>query len=660
MLRFFLGGCGPLLLLLLLALALVAADKEEDVGNFEIMFGDDFEARMKEKLLGGANVLVYFLASWCDNCRAFSPEFDKGAKLALEMQMEGTIAKTVFVEIDADQFNLIGKRYGIEAYPTLKWFPAGSDLDSPEPFVASMDSNGILKFVKEKAGEPIPTLSSQSELKGFVEKVGRDKIEVDGLAMLVSGDLSAVVDAKKALIDVSKRDSTGMRFISFQSVQPDVDLKDFFSEEISQVQGDASIVVVYRNKVSISKVAKLQESSGDFSKNLANFIADTVDVPSDVKELTEDTFDLATDKNDFILVEFYAPWCGYCQRLAPIYEKLAFLAKLHAPEVLIAKVDATASDGLSDRFEIEGFPTLKWIRRKKVHEAFNERQDAFDMLEWIKEKTNPTFVDLSASSEVIQDFLAKHERAAVFFSAENDVPEIIEEATYAAALPAGLVKSTAAEILKKHGLEAGPAFIVKNPDEEINVVSSEELNEAKTVAEVKRTIMDASMPLVVTFSEEFLDEAIEGDSEIILFMVTKKGDASLSTVAAYAKQRGTRDVLFSFLDMDDEESGFALQFFGIKSVPEDAPKRFVRAIFTQEIDEVGAVYPLNGTASAGAWKENQLTVEILDEFIEKLKAGEVEALPEPEFDDYDFEDYDHEDDYDDEDLASSGQEKDEL
>ncbi|XP_058831651.1 protein disulfide-isomerase A3 [Topomyia yanbarensis] len=88
------------------------------------------------------------------------------------------------------------------------------------------------------------------------------------------------------------------------------------------------------------------------------------------------------------LVEFYAPWCGHCKKLTPIYEELA--TKLKDEDVSVVKMDATAND-VPPTFDVRGFPTLYWLSKddKSNPKRYEGGREIDDFMKYIaKHATN--------------------------------------------------------------------------------------------------------------------------------------------------------------------------------------------------------------------------------------------------------------------------------
>ncbi|MCJ1470210.1 hypothetical protein MMC07_008855 [Pseudocyphellaria aurata] len=110
---------------------------------------------------------------------------------------------------------------------------------------------------------------------------------------------------------------------------------------------------------------------------------------SSVLDLIPENFDKVVLKSGKpALVEFFAPWCGHCKKLAPVWEELAQNFAFADDKVSIGKVDADEHKELGRRFGVQGFPTLKWFDgRSDTPTDYNGGRDLDSLSTFIEEKT---------------------------------------------------------------------------------------------------------------------------------------------------------------------------------------------------------------------------------------------------------------------------------
>ncbi len=81
-----------------------------------------------------------------------------------------------------------------------------------------------------------------------------------------------------------------------------------------------------------------------------------------VVELTKDNFEQTITDSDFVIVDFWAPWCAPCRSFAPTYEKVSE----EYDNILFAKVNTEDEQEIAMHFQIRSIPTLMIFREKVI------------------------------------------------------------------------------------------------------------------------------------------------------------------------------------------------------------------------------------------------------------------------------------------------------
>ncbi|XP_072980511.1 protein disulfide isomerase-like 5-2 [Typha angustifolia] len=140
-----------------------------------------------------------------------------------------------------------------------------------------------------------------------------------------------------------------------------------------------------------------------WSLSIGTIVSDEFPRDGSVVELDESNFDAAIAAFNFVLVDFYAPWCGHCKRLSPELDAAApVLAKLNEP-IAIAKINADKYRKLASKYEIDGFPTLKFFMHGIPVEYTGPRKSDL-LVRFLKKFVSPD-VSLLESDSAIRSFV---------------------------------------------------------------------------------------------------------------------------------------------------------------------------------------------------------------------------------------------------------------
>ncbi|XP_043604278.1 thioredoxin domain-containing protein 5 homolog [Bombus pyrosoma] len=378
------------ILLFIFMLSQVNSEQGDHIHTTMQYTKDNFSTEIQKK-----NHFIMFYAPWCGHCQRLEPTWEQLAKMSNLEDKNVKIAK-----VDCTTDNSLCTEHDVTGYPTLKFFKAGEakgtkfrgarDLPSLTSFLTaqlgiSMESedeaptppepvNGLLELTEDTFDKHVSTgyhfVKFYAPWCGHCQKLAPTWEE---LANSLRND---------NYVSISKVDCTQHRSVCGQ-----FDIKGYptllWIEDGKKVDKYAGQRTHEELKVYVSKMLEKENDQANIKTENLDSTTHTV------LSLTGESFKHGIE-NGISFVKFFAPWCGHCKRLAPIWKDLGkkFLTN---DNVKIAKVDCTldVSKELCNEQEVDGFPTLYLYRDGLKVSEYNGARNLDDLTEFVLNYIQP-------------------------------------------------------------------------------------------------------------------------------------------------------------------------------------------------------------------------------------------------------------------------------
>ncbi|KAM0949260.1 putative protein disulfide-isomerase [Dioscorea sansibarensis] len=287
----------------------------------------------------------------------------------------------------------------------------------------------------------------------------------------------------------------------------------------------------------------------------------------DVVVLTDGNFSDFLESSRNVMVEFYAPWCGHCQALAPEYAAAA--TELKDSDVVLAKVDATEENELAQKYEIQGFPTVLFFV-DGVHRPYQGPRTKDAIVTWIKKKVGPAVYNITTTEEAEKILTSENKVVLGFLDSLVGPDSAVLAATSRLEDDVNFYQTVNPDVAKLFHIDPEakrPSLVMLKKEAEKLAYFDGQF----TKSAILDFIFANKLPLVTTFTREtaptIFDNPIK--KQLLLFVTSNGSEKVLPTFQEAAKSFKGK-LIFIYVEMDNEDVGKPVSdYFGVTG---DGPK----------------------------------------------------------------------------------------
>merc|ERR1712087_414893 len=344
--------------------------------------------------------------------------------------------------------------------------------------------------------------------------------------------------------------------------------------------------------------------------------------------LTADNFDATITGNERVLVEFYAPWCGHCKSLAPEYEAAAQAIAADAGiSAVLAKVDATVEKDLATKYEVKGFPTLKFFTGDvDAPSDYSGGRTEATIVQWIRTRSMPP-VSILASTEEVDTFKTKGKVVIVgFFDAESEEAKVLTEVAEAnrETVVMGQVQDKEVSV---DGTEYGKLYMFRDFGEPIVAYSGD-----VSVEGITEFLNAERFPLIDAIGpENYKDYVDRGLPLVWISLNVDDEDEQKSVIDALTPYAEANKGKLSFTWVDAVKYAQHVQNLGITQTPGiliagDDNKKFLFGGKVSNAEELKAFFEGYAAGTLEAHLKSEPVPESNDENVYVLVGSEFEKV----------------------------------